>query len=419
MMIQAFYTGISGMKSTQTAIDVISDNLSNVSTVGFRGYETEFAPMFEEQLNTASLNSSLTNSVGLGTRLNQTSMITETGSVFLSDKSTDLAISGDGWFGIESNNAKAFTRDGSFVFDANNDLVTNDGHYVLGTLGGNIAGGVLTQTLADVPLGDVAAQTKLQFPRDLKFPQQATTTATFIGNLGVTGEPSTITASPFDGKRNRNALQLSFTKSATQVLPGSQWDVVATTKTLDGLTTYDTQTGTMNFAADGLLISSTLTSVDNNGTAVKIDVGSGFTGIVSTAATTLASSTSVDGIQAGDLVGYDINKDGEVIATFSNTRQSSVGQIAVYHFQNDQGLTRISGTRFTQSPNSGDAIFYKDAAGKNIIGTNLTNYKLEGSNIEMTYGITELIIMQRAYDANSKSITTSDQMMQKALNMDA
>jgi len=91
----------------------------------------------------------------------------------------------------------------------------------------------------------------------------------------------------------------------------------------------------------------------------------------------------------------------------------------VYHFQNDQGLTRISGTRFTQSPNSGDAIFYKDAAGKNIIGTNLTNYKLEGSNIEMTYGITELIIMQRAYDANSKSITTSDQMMQKALSMDA
>lgn len=86
---------------------------------------------------------------------------------------------------------------------------------------------------------------------------------------------------------------------------------------------------------------------------------------------------------------------------------------------NDQGLERINGSRFRESSNSGKPTFFQDASGKNIIGTDITNFKLEGSNISMEYGLTELIILQRSYDASAKSITTADQMMQKALNMDA
>jgi flagellar hook protein FlgE len=99
--------------------------------------------------------------------------------------------------------------------------------------------------------------------------------------------------------------------------------------------------------------------------------------------------------------------------------QSSVGKIALFHFQNDQGLERISGSRFQESSNSGTPIFFTDGSGQNIIGADVVNFKLEGSNYGMTGGLTELIVYQRAYDANSKSITTADEMMQKALNMDA
>ena len=151
---------------------------------------------------------------------------------------------------------------------------------------------------------------------------------------------------------------------------------------------------------------------------VDINVGSAFTGVISLAAG-ITSSTSADGTASGDLEGYTVNRNGEVLATFTNGEQSSVGKVAIYHFQNDQGLTRINGSKFEESSNSGKPVFYKNEAGENVIGTTLTNYSLEGANIDMTYGITELIILQRSFDANSKSITTADQMMQKALNMDA
>jgi len=150
-----------------------------------------------------------------------------------------------------------------------------------------------------------------------------------------------------------------------------------------------------------------------------MDLGSGFDGVVSITNLDITASSIANGTIGGDLVGYDINQSGEVFATFSNGEQSSVGKLAIFHFQNDQGLTRLNGSRFEEGPNSGEPLIFQNEKGENIIGTTLVNFKLESSNIEMTYGITELIILQRSFDANSKSITTADQMMQKALNMDA
>ena len=107
------------------------------------------------------------------------------------------------------------------------------------------------------------------------------------------------------------------------------------------------------------------------------------------------------------------------IASFTNGIQSSVGKIAVYHFQNDQGLTRISGSNFSQSNNSGDAIFYTDTTGAYTSGSTITNSYLENSNVDMSKGLTELIIYQRSFDASSKLVTTADEMIQKALSMAA
>ena len=131
----------------------------------------------------------------------------------------------------------------------------------------------------------------------------------------------------------------------------------------------------------------------------------------------ITSSSTANGTMGGELEGYEININGEVIAAFTNGMQSSVGKIAVYHFQNDQGLERLSGVNFQESSNSGKPIFYKDANGQNVLGTQITNFKLEASNVDITYGMTELIILQRSFDANSKSVTTADEMMKKALEM--
>ena len=419
MMTQAFYTGISGLKTYSAGIDVVSDNLANTNTIGYRGYSVEFASMFEENLNTANAGI-IDSTIGVGSTVQTTAMIQTNGSLLLSDKSTDLAVDGDGWFGVQGDGDPVYTRDGSFTFDANSDLVTIDGYHVLGTMGNNISDGdVLTSTLSEIVLGDVNAQEKLRFPQSLTYPAEATTTAKFLANVGTDPEVRTVGASVVDSQSNKNHLRLEFTKDPVQNPPGSQWSVVATTQSLDGTTIYDTQTGSVEFDAAGALVSHTLTSINNNGTQVAIDLGSGYDGVVSINIPVVPGSSIANGTIGGDLQGYAINKNAEVIATFTNGMQSSVGKIALFHFQNDQGLERVTGSRFQESSNSGEPIFFTDANGQNIIGAEVVNFKLEGSNYGMTGGLTELIVYQRAYDANSKSITTADEMMQKALNMDA
>lgn len=420
MMSQAFYTGISGIQNNSVGIDVLSDNLANIDTVGYRGYSVEFSSLFENALNSPVLSSSIDSTTGVGNKVQAVSMKTTVGTLMLSDRSTDLAIDGDGWFGVQAEGDTIYTRDGAFTFDANNDLVTVDGYHVLGTMGNNIgADDSITQQLDNVTLGDVTTQQKLNFPKYLTYPATPSTQATFGGNLGTDDAIRSMGATIVDAQNNKNTLSLTFTKSATQNATGMLWDVTATVKSLDGQTTYDTKTGQLEFDSRGALVSSTLTSVNNNGTSVAVNLGNEFSGVISIANADVSSSSSANGTVGGDISGYAINKNAEVIATFSNGMQTSVGKIAVYHFQNDQGMERLSGTKYRATSNSGEPLFFQDPNGNNILGANVRNFTLENSNVSMEYGLTELIVLQRAYDANSKSVTTADEMMQKALQMDA
>jgi len=417
MMTQAFYTGISGLQNNSTGIDVVSNNIANISTVGYRGSNAEFSTLFGDTISTGSASGT---TIGSGVKLQATSLVRNQGVLALSDRSTDLAIEGDGWFGITNDIDTLYTRDGNFTFDSNNDLVTADGHYVLGTLGGNIsADNTLTATLDAVKLGDAGNQEKLRFPKTLTYPPEPSTNAKFFANLGVGYEPVTVGASVVDPQNNKNHLRLEFVRNPVQNPPGSQYTVKATTQSLDGATVYDTQTGTAEFDAAGALVLNTLTSINNNGAQVAIDLGTGYDGITSIDLPLVSGSSRADGTIGGNLAGYSINRNAEVIATFTNGEQSSVGKVAVYHFTNEQGLNRVTGTRFSESPNSGSARFTQDANGESINGAEVVNFRLEGANIDLTHGLTELIILQRSYDANAKSVTTADQMMQKALSMDA
>ncbi len=419
MMIQAFYTGINGMKTSSSGIDIVSDNLANSETIGFRGTNYEFSSLFEDAI--ISANGSVTNdTIGFGATLQATAMSTVSGTYMDTDRSTDLAILEDGWFGVIGVSKETeYTRDGSFGFDSEGSLVALDGSYVLGTMGTNLTNNILTEVIGELPLGDVTTQEKLTFPQDLTYPSQATTATQFYGNLSIENEVRTMGSGVVDAEGTTNDLRLEFTQVDPQPESGTEWNVVATTTSPNGETPFDTQNGVVTFDDTGALISNTLGDIDNNGTTVSIDLGSEYSGIIATANREVSRSSSSDGVVGGDLIGYDINTNGNIVATFSNGVQSSVGKVAVYHFQNDQGLDRLSGTKFSDSSNSGDAFFYTDENGQNILGTNISNKKLESSNIDTTYGLTELIILQRAYDANSKSITTADEMMQKALDMDA
>lgn len=416
-MTQAFYSGISGVRTHQSGIDITANNLANISTVGYRGYNSEFASLFERSINTTSGLNALSDTVGVGSRLQASTMDRTVGSLQLTDRSTDLAIYGNGWFGVSNGIDSLFTRAGNFTFDANNDLVTPDGMYVMGTMAGNIQEDVLSNVVEDLPLGGVGAQESLRFPQTLYYPPEATTEASFYANLGIADEIRTVSAGIVDADGVKNNLKLTFTQSPTQVPPGVQWDVVATVESLDGEEIYETQEGTVNFDATGALVSSTLNSINHNGVNIALNLGSDYSGIVASNSTVSSGYSIANGTIAGDLRGYEINRNAEVIATFTNGKQSTVGKIAIYHFQNEQGLDRVDSTKFRASSNSGEPLFYQDAEGNNILGAEILNYQLENSNVRMDTALTELIIYQRAFDASSKLITTADEMIQKAINM--
>jgi flagellar hook protein FlgE len=365
-MIQAFYTGLSGLASTQSGIDVTSNNIANINTVGFLGSTAEFSSLFEGAMAENLEAGPQEKPSGMGVKLQATAINLEKGVFQQSDNSTDLAINGDGWFGIQSRGNTTYTRAGIFQFDANRDLVTPDGAYLLGTLGENINDGVLTERKQYTDLGEVGTQKPLSFPNTLTYPAEATTLTTFSGNIGIDNEIRKMSSTVFDTEGNKNHLELTYTKKETQPEIGSQWDITATVTSPEG-TIFDTQTGEISFNSAGALQGFSLPTLDNNATPLDVSLGtplntsaplSGFNGVVSIAANDLSANSKSNGLEKGELINYSINDTSDIVATFSNGRSSSVGKVAVFHFQNEQGLTSVSGSKFQQSSNSGDAFFF-------------------------------------------------------------
>ncbi|WP_457561580.1 flagellar hook-basal body complex protein [Caminibacter pacificus] len=130
----------------------------------------------------------------------------------------------------------------------------------------------------------------------------------------------------------------------------------------------------------------------------------------------LSYSFNQDGIEKGYLQHYQIEQNGNIIATFSNARQAVLGQIPIFHFQNDQGLDSVGGNLFTPTSNSKEAFLYQNN-GEYIQGAQILSGSLENSNVSMTTAMTELIITQKAFSASAKTVTTSDEMIQKAINL--
>lgn len=181
----------------------------------------------------------------------------------------------------------------------------------------------------------------------------------------------------------------------------------------------DTQTGQVSFGGAGQLLDNTIPTLSNGGVPLTLDLGkpNSYTGLISSTTIEKSNVVTSNGYIEGFLTGYGMDGNGNVIAEFSNGRSSAVAKVALYHFQNDQGLTQATSTYFIPSANSGNPIFYANDDGETFLGSKIYSNKLEGSNVSYATALTELIIMQKAFDASAKSITTSDQMIQNAINM--
>jgi len=440
-MNSSFYNGVSGMKSQQYGIDLLSDNIANVNTAGYKSSSVEFSTIFSQQLN-GSLFDPTGNDLGMGAVAKGTRTDFSNGSVINSDNKYDMVIEGSGWFGVkDSNNDIAYTRAGQFSRDADGFLVNAAGNYVMGTSANNVQGdSIIQDPSTTITLSDVSSQQPIQIPDTLTIPSVASTYINFKGPLdpkkieevSPTGEMVEVAnvevyrSDVYDSQGNINKLDITFTKEVPQASTTTKWFAEAVLNDENG-NILSTETGELTFNARGALTGSTITSIiDNNGDSLTLGFGtfydqnvpnSGYDGLVSLAGIDSSRDIEKDGNPAGTLQDYGIDALGNIQATFSNGKTIPISKVAIYHFRNEDGLEKLGSSTFKESANSGEAKFFKDQDGNTLEISNIRNNKVEISNLDITTALTDLIVMQKAFDASSKSITTSDQMIQNAINM--
>jgi flagellar hook protein FlgE len=214
----------------------------------------------------------------------------------------------------------------------------------------------------------------------------------------------------FDKEGNKDLITFSFTKQKV-INNQSQWLGEIIVKDENGNILNDT-TQTFTFDQNGKLLNPKTTKIQSP-QAIDIDFDL-------TSYEKINSDTnyifSQNGMEKGFLQGYDINENGTIFANFSNSKSVAVAQIPIFHFQNPQGLESIGGNLFRETANSNKAFLY-EKDGKYIPYTKVLSGKLEASNVNFAEGMTELIITQKAFSAAAKTVTTSDQMIQKAINL--
>jgi flagellar hook protein FlgE len=309
----------------------------------------------------------------------------------------DLAIEGDGFFAVNQGGQSLFTRAGSFFLDAQGRLVGAQGGFVQGWQA-DITGAVNatgpTGTLR-IPLGDQAQP-------------QATGTVQLGGNLPADGTtPVNAGFNAYDAQGNATPVELTLTRSAANT-----WDLTGT----HGGTALTFDIASLVFGPDGELTSGdTVTATATTGETFQITVGGeGARRVTQFAGTGALAVITQDGAPTGTLQSLAIGQDGIIYGSYSNGRSRPLAQLALASFANPEGLERVAGTNFRASANSGLAqIGTLGTGGRGLLLTST----LEGSNVDLAEEFTELIRGQRGFQANSRVITTSDEVLQEVVNL--
>ncbi|MEN8302501.1 MAG: flagellar hook protein FlgE [Campylobacterota bacterium] len=230
----------------------------------------------------------------------------------------------------------------------------------------------------------------------------------------------------FDSLGSKHTLRMEFRKTAVDTATGSTWDMLVSVPppaTIDTVAPFDEKTGSIRFNNDGSLATYNPPNISfsgNNGSApdqqVSLSLGTAnaFDGMTSFDSASSTSGISQDGYTGGDLVGIRIDQSGTLVGSFSNGRSFGLAQIGMAKFTNNEGLSTEGGNVYIQTANSGDPIIGTAAtAGRGFIQSSA----LEASNVDLSRALTQLIIIQRGFQANGKTITTSDQLLETLIGL--
>ena len=412
-MIASLYAGISGLSANATAMTVIGDNIANVSTTAFKGNRSHFANVLSSSLGSVSP----TGNVGRGVEFWGTNARWTQGSLENSSNPTDLAINGKGFFMVQDGSGSNFyTRAGSFTFDKEGYLVNPDGLKLQGYQ-------------IDVD-GNIGAIESVYIPGERISAPSATTEFNFDLNLSAGAEVgSTYTTSQtvYDSLGNAVPVTFTFTKTGN-----GAWSVGGTVPLTAGLANAVTIGGAasmaITFNADGTMatpaapdkiVAITLTNGAAN-LSMAWDMFSDGTPPVSHGDVTGFATDSgttfqyQDGYPAGTLRSISVDEQGVVTATYSNGEMTPMFQVALADFPSYDGLSKMGNNLYAASMASGQAL--PSTAGTGRLG-NISPQSLEMSNVDLAEEFVKMITTQRAFQANSRVITTSDEILQELINI--
>jgi flagellar hook protein FlgE len=407
----SFSIPLSGLDASSTELAVIANNLANLNTVGFKGQNTLFQDLFYQQIGTSGSGDPV--QVGVGASVAAINSDLTQGSVQTSGVPTDVAIQGDGFFIANKAGETLYTRAGDFSISASGQVLTQDGALVEGYPAVN---GVIN---ANATLGPLSIATGTTNPP--KATANVLLTANLDSGTAVGGSFST-SVNVTDSLGATHVLTYNFTKTAANTwtysitIPGA--DVGAANP-------VTVSTGTLTFNGSGQLISPaanvagiTISNLADGASNLTYNwnlysaTGSGL--LTQVAGPSATSATQQDGYSSGSLISFTIGSNGVIQGVFSNGQTTPLGQIALASFANEQGLIRNGSNEFLSSLASGAANV--GAPGTGGRGT-LSGGALEQSNVDIASQFAQLIVAERSYQANAKSITTFDQVTQTAINL--
>jgi flagellar hook protein FlgE len=425
-MITSLFTAVSGMNANGTALSVIGDNVANMNTMGFKSSRASFGDILSQSLGTSQ--------IGRGVAVTDITPVFTQGSFENTANVLDLAVDGEGLFIMKDNSGIAYTRAGQFTLDKQGYIVNANAMrlqgYLFSTSGSSAGlGDINLSTLNSSP--NATANSSISANLDSRATIGAAFDVTDPGN--TSNFSSTLTV--YDSLGVSHVINIYFRKDA-QTASGNTWEwfaVVNDTDSSSGNTEIQAQ-GTLDFDSNGALFDeSTITyplasagfdfgggaasgqAIDFDfGTNINTEGGLGLDGTTQFGSTSATIFQSQDGYASGSLRNITITQDGYITGIFTNGQTRAVGQVALAKFLAPTEVKKMGKNLYSESSESGQPII--SIPGTSGTGVVLSN-TLELSNVDLAEEFVKMIISQRGFQANSKMVSTSDELMQELINL--
>ncbi len=426
-IFSSLYIGMSGMRVNESGFSVIGDNIANMNTVGFKSGRGVFADV----LNQTILGSAGVSTLGQGASVQGIQHLHTQGALLQTGVTTDLAVGGNGLFIVkgEANGGEGtfYTRNGQFSLDSDGFLVSHAGLKLQGFPADDV--GNIQPTLGDLQVAGATSPPNPTGQVDLTVnldPNEAVTGAFDVNDIENTSAFSS-SVTMFDSLGNAHDVEVYYTHTG----PGQwEWNAVLDGGELEGGaagTPTVIASGSLAYNTDGVLTDEVggnplnvqfagATAQDivlDFGDSITTDGGTGA-GSTSHAGGSSVNLVSQDGFGAGDLTFLEVAPDGTIQGRFSNGDTRVLGQIALAVFSATDELEGIGGNLFAATPETGDpAVGVANAGGRG----ELFSGALEQSNVDLTNEFTQMIVMQRGFQASSRTITTGNTMLGELINL--